>query len=162
MLTCQSCGMPMDKAEDHGAGRPDNPYCKYCTDDQGNLLPRETVHQKMIDFFTKTMGKGPNEATIEVDKVMARMPAWRRRGPSVSAVSKPVMPEPASELSSAPKPPVPPTVTQNEPISSVPPVPEVKTVEPTPVEPKKPIAEFSSEPTGPMADSVQPEEKPTI
>ncbi|NIT04623.1 hypothetical protein GTO10_07070, partial [Candidatus Saccharibacteria bacterium] len=52
-MNCQSCGMPMDKPEDHGGGDANNPHCKYCTDPTGNLLPREQVRNKMIQFYVQ-------------------------------------------------------------------------------------------------------------
>lgn len=123
MNNCQSCGMPMDKPEDHGGGRLDNPYCKYCTDIQGNLLPRETVRQNMIQFYTQKMGKTPEEAGIEVDKIMATMPAWQVG--------------------------VPPTFTPpTTPVEPTPPVGESPMPEPTtgaPVEPPKPEEETPTE-----------------
>jgi len=131
-MNCQSCGMPMDKPEDHGGGRPDNLYCKYCTDAQGNLLPRETVKQNMIQFYTQKMGKTPDEAAIEVDKIMATMPVWQVGAAPVS------------------EPPVPPT---SEPI--------IPTEQPTePVEPQITEPTTPTEPTTePIAPPVKSEEE---
>lgn len=120
----------MDKPEDHGGGRPDNPYCKYCTDAQGNLLPRETVKQNMVQFYIQKMGKTPDEAVIEVDKIMATMSAWQIGAAPVS------------------EPPVPPTPTEPEPS-----VPEPTAEPPTTEVPSEPGV---TEPTPPL---VQPEEK---
>ncbi len=125
-MNCQSCGMPMDKPEDHGGGRPDNLYCKYCTDAQGNLLPRETVKQNMIQFYTQKMGKTPDEAAIEVDKIMATMPAWQT---GTMPVGEPPVP-PTVE-------PTIPTEPTTEPVESITEVSNEPTVE-TPTEPVRP------------------------
>lgn len=67
----------MDKPEDHGGGKPDNLYCKYCTDPQGNLLPRETVRENMIKYHTQVLNKPQEEAESFVDEHMKTMPAWQ-------------------------------------------------------------------------------------
>ena len=40
---CGSCGMPMEKPEDFALGDTTRPYCRYCTDSRGELLPYEKV-----------------------------------------------------------------------------------------------------------------------
>jgi len=138
----------MDKPEDHGAGDVNNSYCKYCTDAQGQLLPRETVRQNMIQFFAKTMGKSEEEAAAEVEKVMARMPAWSEKDSGAIAPSEPVVP-----------------------VSEAPTVPEAQTFEPdkspeTPVvSAPTPEPEISSEPPAPeptKEQSIEPDRPPTI
>lgn len=141
-MNCQSCGMPMDKPEDHGGGRPDNLYCKYCTDPSGNLLPRETVRQNMIQFYIQKMGKTPDEAVIEVDKIMATMPAWQVGVPPTTPV------EPTPPVSEPP----------------MPPAPEPTTVEPAPTETpvsEPPSIEPAAEPTTEEPPPAKPEELPT-
>lgn len=100
MDKCQSCGMPMDKPEDYGGGRAGNTYCQYCADDQGNLLPRETVREKMIQFQMKSLNKSQEQAEGDVDRHMALMPAWQ--GGGVSMPDEPKMP--GSPVSSAGEP----------------------------------------------------------
>lgn len=73
---CQSCGMPMEKPEHHGGSSEINPYCKYCADFQGNLLPRETVRENMVQFNMKAYGKDRRGAEADADNLMAQMPAW--------------------------------------------------------------------------------------
>lgn len=77
MSSCQSCGMPMMKPDDHGGGRLDNAYCKYCTDTQGNLLPKDQVREKMIQFHIQNLGKTQQQAEVDVDRHMALMPVWK-------------------------------------------------------------------------------------
>lgn len=92
----------MDKPEDHGGGQPTNPYCKYCTDEEGNLLPKGVVREKMIQFQMK-LGKSQDQAERETDELMARMPAWKdeKQPPGGEASVSPPQPvgeEAASDL----------------------------------------------------------------
>lgn len=138
MTNCQSCGMPMNAPADFGAGKTDNLYCRYCTDATGNLLPKEVVRQNMIQFYTQTVGKTPEEATVEVDKIMGTMMAWKIQP------SEPVAPsEPAQPVT-----PVAPASPQGEPIISEPLVSEV-----APVPPALPLG-------GPVITPAKPEDKP--
>jgi len=74
---CQSCGMPMDTPDLHGAGAAENPYCIYCTDAHGHLKSRQDVREGMVQFYMDTMGKTRPDAERVVDAVMAEMPAWK-------------------------------------------------------------------------------------
>ena len=76
MPNCESCGMPMEKAEDFGGGRVGNKYCVHCANAQGNLKSREEVREGMTRFFM-TQGLNAEEAAKKVDEHMAKMPAWR-------------------------------------------------------------------------------------
>ena len=77
-MICESCGMPMVRLEDHGGGRLDVHYCKYCTDQAGGLKPREEIRQGMIDFTVVTQRKSIEDAEKFVDSYMKKMPAWRK------------------------------------------------------------------------------------
>ncbi len=77
-MICQSCGMPMVRLEDHGGGRLDIHYCKYCTDAQGKLKPREQVRQGMVDLMVSARRKSIEDAEKFVDNFMKKMPAWRK------------------------------------------------------------------------------------
>ena len=156
--SCQSCGMPMEKPDDYGGGNASNLYCKYCTDAQGNLLPQETVRQNMINFYNKTMGQTPEQAAVEVDKIMAKMPAWQGQvqpaTPSVDDQVEPT-PEPVS-------PSVPVDQPASEPTTVETPAPEMPAEMPF-SEPDEPISpEEPAEPTepvaGPAVTPVQSEE----
>ena len=76
-MNCESCGMPMSKLEDHGGGKENNKYCRYCTDAEGNLKSREEVREGMIQLHIKSFGKTREEAEKEVDEHMKQMPAWK-------------------------------------------------------------------------------------
>lgn len=88
-MDCQSCGMPMAQDSDHGGGRADNPYCKYCTDPAGNLKTKEEVREGMINFqMQQSPGKTREEVATEVDQHMSTMPVWQ------TPVSEPAAPTP--------------------------------------------------------------------
>lgn len=74
---CQSCGMPMRNPQDFGGGRPDNRYCVYCTDVEGNLKPYEVVLENMKNFTIRMMGVSENEALKMAQEGMAKQPAWQ-------------------------------------------------------------------------------------
>ena len=77
-MICQSCGMPMQRLEDHGGGRLDVHYCRYCTDAQGKLKSRDEVRKSMIDFAIATRRKTTEDAETFVDHYMSKMPAWKK------------------------------------------------------------------------------------
>jgi len=77
MARCESCGMLMLKPSQHGGGKPFNRYCINCTDDEGNLRPREEVREGWIQFSMKSEGLVREHAEKLVDEQMANMPAWK-------------------------------------------------------------------------------------
>ncbi len=76
-MNCESCGMPMMKPEDHGAGKEDNKYCKYCTDEEGKLKSREQVKEGMMQLKMNSEKKSIEQAEREVEEYMKSMPAWK-------------------------------------------------------------------------------------
>jgi len=74
---CESCGMPMKTAEEHGGGDINKSYCKYCTGAEGKLKSREEVREGMIQFYVKSQGKPREEAEKSVGANMRKMPAWK-------------------------------------------------------------------------------------
>ncbi|MBU0527440.1 zinc ribbon domain-containing protein [Candidatus Micrarchaeota archaeon] len=77
MSICESCGMPMEKESDFGGESKDNKYCVHCTNEAGNLLPKETVRKNMINFFMKMKNTDQETAERFVDDHMSKMPAWK-------------------------------------------------------------------------------------
>lgn len=76
-MNCESCGMLIQKAEDHGAGDIENKYCKYCADEQGNLKSKEKIREGWINFSVKSENISREESEKKVDEEMAKMPAWQ-------------------------------------------------------------------------------------
>lgn len=75
--TCQSCGIPMSKAEDHGGSDINNKYCKNCAPD-GKLMSREQIREGWIGYAMKTENLSRKEAEKKVDEEMVKMPAWKK------------------------------------------------------------------------------------
>jgi uncharacterized glyoxalase superfamily protein PhnB len=71
METCQSCGMPLTEAV---AGEM---FCKYCTDDKGQLRPYEAVLEGSIQGYFMGMQKMERpEAEVAAKEHLSKMPAW--------------------------------------------------------------------------------------
>ncbi|MBN1384390.1 MAG: zinc ribbon domain-containing protein [Elusimicrobia bacterium] len=77
-MNCESCGMPMKKPEDHGAGNETLKYCKYCAPD-GNLRSREVIREGWISALMNMEDITRKEAEKKVDEVMPQMPAWKEK-----------------------------------------------------------------------------------
>jgi hypothetical protein len=71
---CQSCSMPLDTAEARG---PSKAYCKYCTDEEGNLKSREEVKRGIV-MWLKSWQEGitDKQALKRAEHFMQAMPAW--------------------------------------------------------------------------------------
>ncbi len=84
-MICESCGMPMEKPEDHGGGKEDNSWCKYCCKEDGSHKSKEEVREGVITFMMseegeKVFGKkfeSREEAEKAADEHIAKMPAWK-------------------------------------------------------------------------------------
>lgn len=71
---CHSCLAPLD--DEHNVGVSDI-YCCYCSDENGNLLPREEVLLIMTEWFMYwQMDLTESEARRRADLYMCSMPAW--------------------------------------------------------------------------------------
>ena len=76
---CGSCGMPMEKPEDFALGDVTRPYCRFCTDARGELLPYEQVLETNARFYVESQGVTPSAATAMAEAMLAGMPARRSR-----------------------------------------------------------------------------------
>ena len=64
---CQSCGMPMQS---------ESPYCEYCTDETGQLKPREAVREGIAQWLASWGPDQDADYRARADRYMAAMPAW--------------------------------------------------------------------------------------
>lgn len=76
---CGSCGMPLEKPEDFALGDVTRPYCRYCTDASGELLPYEKVLETNASYYEESQGVKPDVAMRLAQAMLADMPAWRDR-----------------------------------------------------------------------------------
>ncbi len=74
---CYSCGMPIQDAKDR---RPATDFCNYCTDDAGNLLPKEQVLQGIAQWLRSWQpGLDDVQAVTRAAVYMQAMPAWSEK-----------------------------------------------------------------------------------
>jgi hypothetical protein len=76
---CESCGMPMETNEQHGAQNPNNPYCIHCTDMNGKLLPFEKKFEDLVKTAMDTRWMNREQAEKNALSQMAELPAWKER-----------------------------------------------------------------------------------
>jgi hypothetical protein len=71
---CHSRAMPLDNPENVGAAED---YCKYCSDEQGKLKPRDAVQRGIAEWF-KMWQPDLDDGTAmkRADLYMQSMPAW--------------------------------------------------------------------------------------
>jgi hypothetical protein len=71
---CHSCTMPLGMPDAKG---PAENYCKYCTDEKGNLKPRAAVQQGIAGWFKSWQpGIDDKKAMKRADLFMKGLPAW--------------------------------------------------------------------------------------
>ncbi len=69
---CYSCGMPIPK-EQQARGN----YCQYCSDEAGNLYPRELVQKGIADWLKSfAPANGAPDFMGRAAQYMKAMPAW--------------------------------------------------------------------------------------
>lgn len=76
-MTCESCGMPMQTADDHAPGHPDSTYCRLCSDTEGNLQDFDERFERMVQWQMRQRGQSRAEAEPATRAYMRSMPAWR-------------------------------------------------------------------------------------
>ncbi len=70
---CHACTMPLESPEVRG---PSEIYCKHCTDEQGNLRPREEVQEGIARWMAEWQGIDHQRALRRADLFMRGLPAW--------------------------------------------------------------------------------------
>jgi hypothetical protein len=74
---CESCGMPMKKTEDFGGGDPQNKYCRFCTDEKGNLKSYQEKVEDFKNFLMKTQDLSESQAVKMAKDSLKQFPAWK-------------------------------------------------------------------------------------
>jgi len=69
----------MERPEDFALGDPSQPYCRYCTDARGRLLPYETVLDTNARYYVESQGVNSEAARGMAAALLGSMPAWRDR-----------------------------------------------------------------------------------
>ena len=74
---CNSCGMPLS-GEDGKDYRGD--LCNYCSDEGGNLYPRELVQKGIAEWLKQWSPESASADFMErADHYLKAMPAWAER-----------------------------------------------------------------------------------
>ncbi|MBN1696470.1 MAG: hypothetical protein JW881_03045 [Spirochaetales bacterium] len=72
--SCLSCGMLL---EGNANPKAKEIYCTYCSDKEGNLLPREQVRQGIAGWLREWAPEKKNVDFLKrADHYMNSMPAW--------------------------------------------------------------------------------------
>jgi hypothetical protein len=74
---CESCSMPMTKAEDFGGGNMENRYCVHCTYPDWQLKSYNDMLTGMTQFIMSRMDLHEAEARKMAADNLAKMPAWQ-------------------------------------------------------------------------------------
>jgi hypothetical protein len=72
--------MPLEKDEDFALGDVASPYCLYCTDKSGKLLPYETILKNNADYLKESQGLTDNAALNMAKSMLNEQPAWKHHG----------------------------------------------------------------------------------
>lgn len=75
--SCESCGMPMQTAEDHAPGHPGSTWCRLCSTEDGSLQPFEERFERMTQWAVRKDGLDRPAAEAKTREYMRGMPAWR-------------------------------------------------------------------------------------
>jgi hypothetical protein len=78
-VSCGSCGFPMEQDEDFALSDRSQPYCRYCTDARGALLPYQAVLDTNVQYYVESQGVSAEAARGMAAALLASMPAWRDR-----------------------------------------------------------------------------------
>ncbi|UCD19082.1 MAG: TetR/AcrR family transcriptional regulator [candidate division WOR-3 bacterium] len=76
-VLCESCAMILHRATDFANQDTTNRYCRYCTDEQGNLRSFDAVLKTMTTFLEKTQVLNKKSARNAALVVLAKNPAWK-------------------------------------------------------------------------------------
>ena len=80
-MHCQSCTAPLDSPDFKGASEQ---FCKYCTDESGNLKPKAEVQKGIANWFMMWQpGVNFDTAFERAAHFMKAMPAWAEQTASV-------------------------------------------------------------------------------
>jgi hypothetical protein len=76
-MKCESCGMEMKVPEQFANHDTDSSLCVYCTDGDGNLLPKNNVREAIIQYWLQKDQIDRLTAEERIDEFMAHQPAWK-------------------------------------------------------------------------------------
>jgi len=80
MITeCQSCGKPMECAEDHADCDMEQEFCTYCmVEGEFTVNTREEMKDKLVLTYKETMDMVDEEAQAKAEETLARLNRWQQ------------------------------------------------------------------------------------
>jgi hypothetical protein len=75
--SCNSCGMPFEKAEDHALGNTENEYCAYCVHPDGTLKSYDEILLGTAEFLIQSQGIDKKAAEAIARETLQNLPAWK-------------------------------------------------------------------------------------
>lgn len=76
---CISCGMPLERPQDHAMGDSTKEYCKHCARPDGSMRSHEEAIDGMSQWMVRTQGLDPAVAKSMAIETLAKLPAWKGR-----------------------------------------------------------------------------------
>lgn len=69
----------MRRAKDFGGSNKENPYCRFCTNESGDLKSYEKVKEGLTQYIIQIQGIEKDQAEKKAIEGLASMPAWKNR-----------------------------------------------------------------------------------
>jgi hypothetical protein len=69
--------MPMEQQEDFALGNDKSDFCKYCTDEKGQLLPYDQILNANAGYFKESQGLTEQSALKMATDLLKAQPAWK-------------------------------------------------------------------------------------
>lgn len=76
-LSCSSCGMPMENAEDYALSNTTSEFCRYCVDEAGKLLSFDKILNANASYFKESQGLTETAAMKMATDLLKSQPAWK-------------------------------------------------------------------------------------
>ena len=78
MITeCQSCGKPMECAEDHADCDTEQEFCTYCmVEGEFTVKTRDDMKKKLVITYKETMDMVDEDANQKADELLTRLKRW--------------------------------------------------------------------------------------
>jgi hypothetical protein len=69
--------MPLETQEDYALGNITANLCRYCVDEQGNLLDYRTILKNNVSYYVESQGITEQAALAMAESLLKTMPAWK-------------------------------------------------------------------------------------
>ena len=77
-MECQSCGRPMECAEDHADCDLEHEFCNYCmVEGEFTIKTREEMKDKLAQTYKETMDMVDEDAQANAEEMLSRLKRWQ-------------------------------------------------------------------------------------